>query len=118
MKPGDKSSLVSVLHELGSACCEPAILEDILTQILPTCKNLESQISQSLFMIVQNSVTDHAWNPVVFTEVVLRAVNILFPQIMTNFCFISVQKLKGLKLFLNLIFLLFICQTHVLLKAF
>lgn len=76
MKPGDKSSLVSVLHELGSACCEPAILEDILTQILPNCKNLESQIAQSIFMIVQNSVTDHAWNSEVFTEVVLRAVRL------------------------------------------
>lgn len=74
MKPGDKSNLVSVLHELGSACCEPAILEDILTQILPTCKNLESQIAQSVFMIAQNSVSDHAWNTEVFTEVVLRAV--------------------------------------------
>lgn len=74
MKPGDKSSLVSVLHELGSACCEPAILEDILTQILPTCKNLESQISQSVFMIAQNSITDPAWNSEVFAEVVLKAV--------------------------------------------
>lgn len=74
MKPGDKSNLVSVLHELGSACCEPAILEDILTQILPNCKNLESQIAQSIFMIAQNSVTDFAWNAEVFTEVALKAV--------------------------------------------
>lgn len=75
MKPGDKSSLISVLHELGSACCEPTILEDILTQILPTCKNLESQISQSVFMIAQNSISDPAWNSEVFAEVVLKAVN-------------------------------------------
>lgn len=74
MKPGDKSNLVSVLHELGSACCESAILEDILTQILPTCKNSESQIAQSIFMIAQNSVADQGWNTEVFTEVVLRAV--------------------------------------------
>lgn len=75
MKPGDKSSLVSVLHELGSACCEPAILEDIVTQILPSCKNFESQIAQSIFMIAENSVVDHAWNCEVFTEVILRTVN-------------------------------------------
>lgn len=74
MKPCDKSSLVSVLHELGSACCEPAILEDILTQILPTCKNFEFQIAQSIFMIAENSVVDHAWNSEIFTEVVLRTV--------------------------------------------
>jgi hypothetical protein len=74
MKPGDKSSLVSVLHELGSACCEPAILEDILTQILPNCKNLESQIAQSIFMIAQNSLSDQAWNSEIFTEVALRTV--------------------------------------------
>lgn len=74
MKPGDKSSLVSVLHELGSACCEPAILEDILTQIVPNCKNLESQIAQSIFMIAQNSLSDQAWSSEIFTEVVLRTV--------------------------------------------
>lgn len=74
MKPGDKSNLVSVLNELGSACCEPAILEDILTQILPTCKNLESQLSQSVFMIAQNSVNDSAWNSEVFARVVLKTV--------------------------------------------
>lgn len=111
MKPGDKSSLVSVLHELGSACCEPAILEDILTQILPTCKNLESQISQSLFMIAQNSITDPAWNSEVFTEVVLRAVKLQLSSILNYF--FSFLKLKKPKLFLNLTFLRFICQTLV-----
>ena len=94
MKPGDKSNLVSVLHELGSACCEPAILEDILTQILPTCKNLESQIAQSVFMIAQNSVSDHAWNTEVFTEVVLRAVMELTVRMCINLCYYSFLKVK------------------------
>jgi ABC-type uncharacterized transport system YnjBCD substrate-binding protein len=74
MKPGDKSNLVSVLNELGSACCEPAILEDILTQILPNCNNSEAQLSQSVFMIAKNSASDPAWNPEVFAHVVLKTV--------------------------------------------
>lgn len=72
----DKSSLVSVLHELGSACCEPAILEDILTQIIPTCKNPESQIAASAFMIAENALGDKAWNPETFMEIVLRTVSL------------------------------------------
>lgn len=70
----DKSSLVSVLHELGSACCEPPILEDILNQIIPTCKNAEAQIAQSSLMIAENAINDKAWNAEVFTEIVLRTV--------------------------------------------
>ncbi len=75
MKPStDKSSLVSVLHELGSACCEPPILEDVLSQIIPTCKNAEAQIAQSALMIAENAINDKAWNAEVFIEIVLRTV--------------------------------------------
>lgn len=77
MKGADKSSLVSVLEELGSSCCEPNILEDILTQIVPSCKNPEAQIAQSLFLVAQNSLTDKVWSMDMFIIVVLRTVSAL-----------------------------------------
>lgn len=102
MKTGDKSSLVSVLHELGSTCCEPTILEDILTQILSSSKNSEAQVSQAIFMIAESSVAEPAWNPEVFTQVLLRAVTISFICIiLIILIFFSFQKSKNLKLFLN-----------------
>jgi hypothetical protein len=74
MRGNDRSSLVSVLHELGSGCCEPNILEDILTQIIPSCKNPEGQIAQSLFLVAESALTDPVWNPEMFMKVVLRTV--------------------------------------------
>jgi len=75
MKGADKSSLVSVLQELGSSSCEPNILEDILSQIVLSCKNPEAQIAQSLFLVAQNSLTDKEWSVDMFVQVVLRTVN-------------------------------------------
>ena len=71
----DKSSLVSVLFELGSACCEANILEDILSQIVPSCKNPEAQAAQALFMIAENSKNDKAWNTELFVQVLVRLVH-------------------------------------------